>query len=70
MAIKIVKVESSSKNKILGTICADTKAEVTDDITFVGGVTMDFGSMAYTVNGDVAILNSEGHWNWVGEGES
>ena len=67
MAIKIVHVERTEKGKILGTICADTKEEVVSGITFVGGATMDFGSMAYTVSGDIAILDSDGDWNWIGE---
>lgn len=68
MAVKVINVSKKSGNKITASIIADTKEEVTSDMEF-GEETLDFGSVAITVSGDVALLDSEGSWNWIGEEE-
>lgn len=64
MAVKVINVSKKSGNKITASIIADTKEEVTSDMEF-GEETLDFGSVAITVSGDVALLDSEGSWNWI-----
>ncbi len=68
MAVKVINVSKKSGNKITASIIADTKEEVTSEMEF-GEETLDFGSVAITVSGDVALLDSEGSWNWIGEEE-
>lgn len=63
MAVKVINLQTKRGNKITATIVADTKTEVTSDLQ-VGDDTFDFGSIALTVGGEVAILDSEGTWNW------
>ena len=66
MAVKVVKLHEKKGDKITATIVADTKLEVTSDLE-IGGCSFDFGSVAVTVDGDVAIMDSEGSWNWLEE---
>lgn len=68
MAVKVINVSKKSGNKITASIIADTKEDVTSDMEF-GEETLDFGSVAITVSGEVALLDSEGSWNWIGEEE-
>ena len=64
MAIKRFPSVTTAPDKIYGTIFADTKAEVTDHLVFDDGYSMDFGSAAVTTDGNVALLGSDGVWNW------
>lgn len=66
---KSVKV-NEAKKRVLLELQADTKAEVTDDITKddVDGWDDDYeielGSTCLTMTGDFAFRTSDGHWNW------
>ena len=47
---------------------ADTKEEVTDSTEFVGfpeNGTMEAGSSIITADGEIALLKSDGTWNWI-----
>lgn len=65
MAIKRIPETTPKQDKIYGTIIADTKVEVTNNLVFDDGYSMDFGSVAVTTEGDVAILKSDGKWGWL-----
>lgn len=72
----MIKVLDYKPNLTPKTVCmlfADTKEEVTGTLTIGGlpeGTTPDTGSALITAKGDVAFLDSEGTWNWVGEEET
>lgn len=66
MAIKrfpSVTTDEEAK-KITGTLYADTKAEVTDDLTFEDGYSMDAGSVVFTGDFNFGIMTSSGSWSW------
>lgn len=50
---------------------ADTKTEVTDDMTgavgLLDGFSIQQGSTVITAEGDFAFRKSDGTWNWLGE---
>lgn len=61
--VKVMNVDSKRGNKIVATIIADAKAEVTSGMK-LGEDSFDFGSIALTTSGDVALLGSDGNWVW------
>lgn len=61
--VRIMDTSRRTGNKVVATIMADTKAEVTNNLT-LGDNVLDFGSIALTVGGDVGLLDSEGVWHW------
>ena len=68
MAVRLmgVKSELTAENgvtKIVGTVFADTKEEITSNLT-IDGCRLDYGSVAYTKSFEVAILGSDGNWAW------
>lgn len=71
----MIKVLDFKPNLTPKTVCmlfADTKEEVTGDLTIIGlpeGTKPDTGSALITASGDVAFLDSTGTWNFVGETE-
>lgn len=67
--IKVLDFNPNLTPKTVCTLFADTKEEVTGTLTIVGlpdGVTPDTGSSLITSTGDVALLDSEGTWHWIG----
>lgn len=68
--IKVLDYNPNLTDKTVCTLFADTKEEVTGTLTIVGlpqGVEPDAGSALLTAAGDVAFLDSEGTWTFVGE---
>ena len=68
MAVRLmgVKSELTAENgvtKIVGTVFADTKEEITSNMTIDGDL-LDFGSVAYTKSFEVAQMGSDGNWEW------
>ena len=68
MAVRMVGIQqrNAESGKVIATVVADTKVEVTDELT-VGDYELGFGSTALTVAGDIAICDSEGAWHWLEE---
>ena len=67
--IKVLKLEPNLNEKTLCTLYADTKDEVTGTLDIIGlpdGVTPDTGSTIVTSKFEIAVLDSEGTWNWLG----
>ena len=70
--IKVLDYNSNLSPKTVCTLFADTKEEVTGTLTIVGlpdYMTPDAGSILITAKGDVALLDSEDTWNFIGEEE-
>lgn len=63
MAVKVLNVSEKRADKIVATIIADAKSEVVSGMK-LGDDEFTFGSVALTVAGDVALLDSEGDWHW------
>ena len=63
MAVRLVSAEKIEDNYIDGVVAADVKADVTDNLKF-GDNFMAQGSVVYTKALDIAICDSNGHWNW------
>ena len=63
MAVKLVDSQHIQGGIILGTVAADAKADVTDNLKF-GDNEMGLGSVAFTKNLDIAVCDSNGHWTW------
>lgn len=62
-----VKAELTAENgvtKIVGTVLADIKTDITPGLEINGDV-LDFGSVAITTSGEIAICGSDGSWNWL-----
>lgn len=55
---------NEAEKKVTGLIYADTKEEVTDDLVFEDGYSMDMGSVAITGDWHVATMLSTGKWSW------
>ena len=67
--IKVLKFEPNLTTKTLCTLYADTKEEVTGTLSIEGlpeGTTPDTGSTIVTSKFEIAVLDSEGTWNWLG----
>jgi hypothetical protein len=70
--IKLIKINQSEKkdsqNLITADLFADTRVEASD-VTDVKGLSttdvLQAGSTIFTATGDLAILNSDGVWNWL-----
>lgn len=68
--IKLISVESNKDDEIIGTIFADTKAEVPakGEDTVVDDMSSDFhlgpASIVYTASLEVGVLDSSDNWNW------
>lgn len=61
-----VKSELTAENgvtKIVGIVFADSKSDITDNMTIDGDV-LDFGSIAFTKDLNYATCGSDGSWNW------
>ena len=70
--IKVLDYNANLSPKTVCTLFADTKEEVTGTLTIVGlpnYMEPDAGSILLTAKGDVALLDSEGTWNFIGEEE-
>jgi len=70
MAISVKEISLNHSTKTANvSLFADTKEEVTDNIT-VDGVpndyTLELGSSVMTTNGELAFRKSDGTWNWLG----
>lgn len=64
MAVKLVDSQHIQGGIILGTVAADSKADITDHLKF-GDNEMGLGSIAYTnTTFDWATCDSNGHWTW------
>ena len=70
--IKVLDYNANLSPKTVCTLFADTKEEVTGTLTIVGlpnYMQPDAGSILLTAKGDVALLDSEGTWNFIGDEE-
>jgi hypothetical protein len=72
MMIKLIKINQSEKkdgqNLITADLFADTRTEANTTTDVKGLSTNDVlqaGSTIFTATGDLAILNSDGVWNWL-----
>ena len=68
--IKVLDYNANLSPKTVCTLFADTKEEVTGTLTIVGlpdYMSPDAGSILLTAAGDVALLDSEGTWNFIGD---
>ena len=63
MSVKAKLTAEDGVTKIVGTVFADSKADITSNLTIDGDL-IDSGSVAYTKNFEVAILGSDGEWVW------
>lgn len=68
MAVRLMSVKSeltaeNGVTKIVGTVFADTKADIVQGLTIDGDL-IDFGSTAYTKDFDIAKCGSDGSWTW------
>lgn len=68
--IKVTHITNTdgNENSYLIEAFADTKEEVATG-TFVGlpeGATIEMGSSVFTANGELALMKSDGTWNWLG----
>lgn len=63
MAARLVDFEPIENGIIYGVVAADAKADVTNNLKF-GDNVMGLGSIAYTLNLDIAVCDSAGTWHW------
>ena len=73
--IRCMKIEQYGKavNEAVCYLFADTKEEVVDGATIdnmPSGYTLAMGTYVITASGDIAFLNSDLEWVWVGEEDS
>lgn len=68
----MIRVETITLNEGMHTakvsLLADSREEVTNDAAIVGfpeGYTIDFGSTVMTTAMEIAVMKSDGQWNWV-----
>lgn len=55
---------------VVARLFADAKEDVTDGMTVIDmptGYTLDAESYVITADGNIAMLDTEGEWHWVGE---
>lgn len=69
MAVRLMSVKSeltaeNGVTKIVGTVLADIKTDITSGLE-INGEVLDFGSVAITTSGEIAICGSDGKWNWL-----
>ena len=64
MAYKLVTAEKVVEDTIYGVIACDAKADAVDNM-IIGENAVGLGSIAYTKELDVAVYDSNGHWNWL-----
>lgn len=68
MAIRQMDVEqrrtdNNGVDKVVATIFCDSKNDIAADLK-IGSAVVDFGSVAYTPNLEVGLLDSTGTWTW------
>lgn len=65
--IKIIDIQGNAPDRKIYVFFADAKADVTSQAIAEIGLNgpIDVGSIAYTANGEVAFLKSNGEWNWI-----
>ena len=66
--IKVLDFNANLKPETVCTLFADTKAEVSSSMTIVGlpaNMKPAAGSALITAAGDIALLDSEGTWNFL-----
>lgn len=66
--VKVLDYNSNFTGKSVCTLFADTKSEVSANMVIVNlpdGVVPDSGSSVITASGDIALLDSEGNWNFI-----
>lgn len=66
--VKVLDYNSNFTGKSVCTLFADTKEEVTANMVIVNlpdGVVPDSGSALITAAGEIALLDSEGTWNFL-----
>ena len=59
--------DSAGKPHYRAELIADTAAELTG-VTEIGGVVLDFGSIALTADGKALMLDSSGVWHDISDG--
>lgn len=53
---------------VVARLFADAKEDVTDDMTIIDmpdGYTLDAESTIFSADGNYAVLNTNGTWNWI-----
>ena len=66
--VKVLDFNANLKPETICTLFADTSAEVSSDMTIVGlpaNMKPAAGSALITAAGDIALLDSEGTWNFL-----
>lgn len=66
--VKVLDFNANLKPETVCTLFADTSSEVSSDMTIVGlpaNMKPAAGSALITAAGDIALLDSEGTWNFL-----
>lgn len=66
--VKVLDFNANLKPETICTLFADTSSEVSSDMTIVGlpaNMKPAAGSALITAAGDIALLDSEGTWNFL-----
>lgn len=66
--VKVLDFNPNLKPETVCTLFADTSSEVSSDMTIVGlpaNMKPAAGSALITAAGDIALLDSEGTWNFI-----
>lgn len=66
--VKVLDFNANLKPETICTLFADTSSEVSSDMTIVGlpaNMKPAAGSALITAAGDIALLDSEGTWNFI-----
>ena len=66
--VKVLDFNANLKPETICTLFADTSSEVSTDMTIVGlpaNMKPAAGSALITAAGDIALLDSEGTWNFI-----
>lgn len=71
-----VGADYTTEKKIIADLYADTKEEVTNNMeilgikdTYLEDYELHADSKVHTAKGEIAILDSQGTWHWIGEDE-
>lgn len=68
--MQVVSDYKGEPRKVIASLFADTKEEISEEMTVIGlpeNATMEPSSSVLTADGEVALMKSDGTWNWLGE---
>ena len=69
MAVVITRIwrQEEDEKKMLASLYADEKTDLTDEMELADDYKLEGGSTAVTADGDVGIVDTEGAWHWLEE---